>query len=105
MKEVYRAVEFTQVGNYQSILENAGIPTLIRNEMNQNIDAVLRAPTLCVVNESDYDRAVEIIRELLKERELSTGTDIPCPACQEPNPGNFEVCWNCGAMIPPPAKA
>ena len=99
MKEVYRAVEFTQVGNYQSILENAGIPTLIRNEMNQNIDAVLRAPTLCVVNESDYDRAVAIIRELLKERELSTGADIPCPACHEPNPGNFEVCWNCGTSL------
>lgn len=24
-----------------------------------------------------------------------------CPGCNEPNPGNFEVCWNCGA---PPAE-
>ena len=102
MKEVFRAFEFTQVGYYQSILESAGIATLIRNqgpELNGTGEVPVQYPSLCVIDESDYSKAAEIIGQLLKERELPTGIDIACPACQEPNPGNFEICWNCGVSL------
>ena len=26
--------------------------------------------------------------------------EIACPGCREQNPGNFELCWACGAHLP-----
>jgi hypothetical protein len=102
MKEVFRAFEFTEVGYYQSIVESAGIATLIRNQTPELIGAgetPIAYPSLWVLDEADGDKALAIIRELLKERELTPGADVPCPLCHEPNPSNFEICWNCGGSL------
>jgi hypothetical protein len=56
-------------------------------------------PALCVMNDDDYDRAVQIIREQIIANNLRADNEIKCSACGETNPGNFDVCWSCGKEL------
>ena len=107
MKELFRDQDFTRVAFFQNFLEAEGIPTLIRNQHLTGsglteIPIPEFFPALCVMDDGDYDKAVEIIRAHLTNEDASSGTEVPCPACGEINPGNFSQCWSCGAEIPPP---
>jgi hypothetical protein len=92
MREVFTHKEFTLVGHYQTLLEAEGIPTFI--------PALF--PVLCVENDADFDRAVEIIRKVYKP-EPNNLPDWPC-TCGELVPGNFDTCWKCGAEPAQSAK-
>ena len=74
MKELYRSSDTALIGFYQSILDEAGIPHLVRNESTQQavvgglVAAILHLPdfwpALCVVSvastkESQYGKAPE----------------------------------------------
>jgi hypothetical protein len=104
MKELFREPDFTRVAFYQSLLEAQGIPTFIRN---QDLSSCSPAgypipefyPALCVMNDDDYVAAVQIIRRHLLADRGAADTEIPCPACGEPNPGNFDLCWSCNAPL------
>lgn len=104
MKELFRERDYTRVGYYQSILEAEGIETHVRN---QNLATAGLAeipipeffPALCVVNEEDYGKAMEILRISTVENELGADQEIACPSCAEQNPGNFEICWSCGGNL------
>jgi len=105
VKEIFREPDFTRVAFFRTLLEDAGIPAMIRNEHLttagfSDIPIPEFYPALCVVHEEDYERAVLLIREHL-ERNTSQDEDIVCSRCGEENPGNFEVCWSCGAGIGP----
>lgn len=107
MKELFREQDITRVSYFRNVLEEAGIPTLIRNENLTNsglseIPIPEFFPALCVMNDDDYIPAVELIRSHLVADDASAAVDVPCPGCGEINPGNFELCWNCGAPIPTP---
>lgn len=101
MREIFTHREFARVGHYKSILESEGIPAFIRNEAGHNLVAELPAavlfPTLCVENDSDYERAMEILRAVYKP-EHTDATDWACAACKETVPGTFDSCWSCGAV-------
>lgn len=104
MKELFRERDFTQVGYFQSILESHGIPTLMRNEtltMSGLTEFPIPDffPALCVVNDEDYDRAIGILREHVGHDSVKSGEEISCQGCGETNPGNFEICWSCGAAL------
>jgi hypothetical protein len=102
MKELFRERDLTQVGYCQSILEAEGIPTVIRNESLTGLTEFPIPdffPALCVVDEADYDRAIQVLRERLARDEAESGEEIPCAACGEVNPANFEVCWSCGGAV------
>jgi hypothetical protein len=45
---------------------------------------------------------MEILRQHRTDDAELSDREVTCDACGEPNPGNFEVCWNCGASIPRP---
>lgn len=101
MKELLREREFVRVGYYQTILEAAGIATFMRNE-NLSVTEVSIPdffPALCVVNDEDYDRAIAIIRDHEQKSKEAAAVDRTCSECGETCPGNFEVCWNCGASL------
>ncbi|MEO8615951.1 MAG: DUF2007 domain-containing protein [Luteolibacter sp.] len=101
MKELLREREFVRVGYFQSLLEAAGIPTFMRNE-NLSVTEVSIPdffPALCVVNDGDYEQARQIIQEQEDKSKESSGTDCICDNCGESCPGNFELCWNCGAPL------
>lgn len=99
MREVFTHKEFTRVGHYQTILESEGIPTYIRNASSHNVVADITIPALypvlCVENEADFDRAVELLRGVYQP-EKSDAPDWTC-SCGESVPGNFSSCWKCGA--------
>lgn len=102
MKEIFRERDLTRVGYCQSILEGEGIPTVVRNETLTGLTEFPIPdffPALCVVNDEDYSRAIEVLRDRLARDESASSEEITCASCREPNPGNFEVCWSCGGEV------
>ncbi|NOX99948.1 MAG: DUF2007 domain-containing protein [Verrucomicrobia bacterium] len=65
MKKVFESCEHEKVGLFQSILESSGISSLIKNdcisaaEGTSPLDLVL--PELWVMNDLDYQRAIDIL--------------------------------------------
>jgi hypothetical protein len=106
MKELFREQDITRVSYYQSILEDHGIPTMIRNEYltGSGLTEIPIAeffPALCVLHDEDYLRAVAIIRENWTINQKRVECEITCVSCGEINPGNFEICWSCGELCGP----
>lgn len=103
MKELFREREFTTIGYYRNILETAGIKTFVRNENLHNNEVPIPDffPALCVVNDEEYDRALQVIQEHVERDREASDTEVECASCGEKNPGNFEVCWSCGGAIHP----
>lgn len=54
-------------------------------------------PEVWILDEAAGVRAREVIRRF--ERQDVNLPALICPLCEEANPGNFEVCWNCGASF------
>ena len=101
MKELCRERDFSRMGYFQSLVEAAGIPTFMRNESLSVTEISIPDffPALCVVNDADYDQAMEIINHQQDKSKEAAGPDRVCSECGEACPGNFELCWNCGASL------
>ncbi|GEM_PF-425147 len=104
MKELFREQDYTKVGYFQSVIEAEGIATIVRNKhltMSGLTEIPIPEffPALCVVDDTDYPRAMEIIRHQITENSKGADLEIECPACSEINPGNFDICWSCGKTI------
>lgn len=101
MKELFRERELSKVTFYQSLLEAAEIPTLIKNEFLSVTEASIPEffPALCVLNEADYNQARTLIQEHLEQSARLSETEITCPNCGEISPGNFASCWNCQEVL------
>ena len=102
MKELFRESDLTKVSYYQALLEQAGIPTFLRNEnlsTTEGLSVPEFYPALCIVNDSDYQSAAELIRAHLKQSGNGSPKDHVCGSCGETSPGNFDTCWNCQATI------
>jgi hypothetical protein len=56
-------------------------------------------PSLCVIEDSDYEAALEILKSRQAEPPIRT-TEWKCAACSQMNPPNFDSCWNCNAVRP-----
>jgi hypothetical protein len=91
--------EPARVGYFQSVLENAGIASFIRNQHTNytmaDMPSALFFPVLCVVNDEDFARATELIREV-RDGTPAGLPDWACAGCGESVPGGFDLCWNCG---------
>lgn len=100
MREVFVHQDTARVGHYKSILDANDIQSFIRNGLSNNSIAEMPAgiffPTLCVVNDEDYERAIEILRHIYQP-EPTDAIDWNCAGCGEEVPGTFEHCWQCGA--------
>jgi len=105
MKELFREQELTRVVFFKTLLENEGIPTFIRNEalIVTEIQIPEFYPALCVLNDEDYGRAVQLIRDHLAADTRDAEPERVCPACGEISPGNFDTCWSCGGSLLSPA--
>jgi len=106
MKDLFREFDFTKVGYYQSIVESQGIETFIKNRDLSGLagEAAIMPevwPTLCVINDEDYDRAMAAIRDSVATDSEGSDIEVKCPSCGETNPGNFDLCWSCGESMNP----
>jgi len=101
MIEIYRNRDSATVGHFQSLLESEGIRTYFRNEfVSATVLAIPEViPALCIIDEADLERAVELIRTYLEGRPEKPVPDLACPKCGEKSPGTFAVCWKCGAPM------
>ncbi len=96
MKLLYTRENRYLVHNIQNIIGNHGIETTLKNEYAIGAVGDL-APheswlELWVVNERDYNHAMQLISDTIKE---SKEPDWICNACNETNTAAFEFCWNC----------
>jgi hypothetical protein len=103
MKRVYTAT--TMSGDQEtlkSILEQANIPCMIRNE---NLSTALGelpfaecSPEIWILNDEDSSRAKEIV-DAWRNAEVENHDPWLC-RCGETIEGQFTSCWNCGAERP-----
>lgn len=102
MRDLLTSLDSTRLGFYKSILEEAGISCFIRNETTAqltNIFIMPLQPTLCLVNDADYEQASALLRPYSSPQALSS-EEWPCPSCKESNPASFDLCWNCQTAKP-----
>lgn len=96
MKLIYTNENTFLVNNVKNLLEAQNIPVFIKNEFAQGAVGEISAfdswPEVWIVNDSDYDKAIEIV-ELSQEKNQSE--EWSCTLCSEKNDASFEVCWNC----------
>jgi hypothetical protein len=83
-------------------LNQAGIRAHVFNEHAASIagdvpPAVVQ-PQVWLADDDDAPRAREFLQRMEQEAMLRT-TSLYCRHCGEHSPGNFELCWNCGAAI------
>ena len=103
MRQVFSSQDFTEVGYYKSILDEAGIASFIRNENTGNpvTSGAMFLPSLCVVKNEDYDNAIRLLKSRQQIKEVNEDRiEWTCLSCSEKNPPNFELCWNCKSLRP-----
>lgn len=101
MKRVYSAASLPDAHLVLGLLAQAGIEAKVFNENAQSgmgeIPFTHAWPEVWIVDEADAGRARELVRGF--ERAPAATHAVPCPACGEESPGNFQVCWHCGAEL------
>ena len=99
MKELFRERDAARVGFYQSLLEAEGIPTHVRNRdlvttMGTEVPIPEFFPALCVINDEDYDAAIDCLRYHTEE----AGAPDLLPH-ETKGIVAFGVCAICGILI------
>jgi hypothetical protein len=106
MKEIFSDPDFTRVGYYESVLKEAGIRCFVQNAFTHNlitgIPAHIFYPKLCLIDDGDYDAAIEALKPLheMQDSGAVARADWTCARCGEKVPAGFEECWNCGSESP-----
>jgi rubredoxin len=120
VKELFRSPDSGRVAAHRAILEAADLQCFVRNEDTQQLPVAGLAtaifplpdfwPTLCLINDEDYPEAMQILRSGTMVEPVTD--DWVCPECNQPVPGNFDLCWSCrrakaaiGQDAAPPADA
>lgn len=96
MKLVYTHENRFLVANAHNILEQAGVHAVWKNEYASSAIGEIAPldtwPELWVMNDADYDPAIQIIANALSS---PTAPEWECTHCNEKNDAAFELCWNC----------
>lgn len=105
MFSIFRHHDYTTVGWLKSVLEAEGIPAHVKNYASSvgitEIPIPEFYPDLCVLNQEDVARAIEILRPYVEKNPQATAlADWTCTQCGESVPGNIGSCWSCGAAAP-----
>lgn len=103
MRKIYENMDFTPVGHFQSILESEGIRCLIKNLGSAaavgEIPFLQAFPELWVVDDCEYDRALEVLRPYYCH-DFPVSAPWTCAGCGEVIEGTFGECWKCQAACP-----
>lgn len=93
--------ERAQAGLLKELLEQEGIPCLIRNEQlfsaMGEIPFLECLPELWVVDDEVYPRARQLLQNWLQDEPAEPGAWC-CPQCGETHDGQFGACWQCGTQ-------
>lgn len=97
MRDLITSLDSTRLGFFKSILDEAEIACFIRNETTAQLTNIFIGPlqpTLCLVDEADFEKASALLRPH-QEGGASSAEEWVCTVCKESNPVSFEVCWRC----------
>jgi hypothetical protein len=101
MKRLCKAASLPDAHILRDLLEQAGIDAHVFNENAQSGAGELplpeALPEVWVSRERDLERAREIVRRF--ESAAPETRTVRCGRCGEDNPGNFQLCWSCGAAL------
>jgi hypothetical protein len=81
-------------GTAQALFYQDQVPFL-----TMDVRGLLGRARLLVARDFFFD-ALDCLRRATAQLEVFGGEEWRCPACEEQVPGNFGVCWNCGADRP-----
>ncbi len=94
MKRLYTNMDPSRVGLYQSLLEENGIESLVKND---NAPYKESWPELWVVEVDQFQLAMDLFQEL--DTKLATPIESwDCPECGKHIEEGFGECWNCGSL-------
>ena len=97
-EKVYSNDNITIVGSIQNYLLQHGIHADIRNEYTSGVmgeAAFFDAwPELWVID-TDVAEAKKLLEQVISPSQEVTGPEWLCKHCNEANPTNFELCWQC----------
>lgn len=100
MKKLTSAETLLTINHYKNFLASEGIPTQVRNQHLGSIMGEMPVfetwPQLWVINDLDYDRALQLIEAVDDE---SPAESWKCEKCGEENEGQFGACWNCSSGV------
>lgn len=107
MKELFREISVAKIHSFKTMLESEGILTVVTNNTyggEPNISffgssPVEQMPALSVLSDSDYERAIELIKESLNQQKARSAEEQLCGNCEETNPGHFDICWSCESEL------
>ena len=96
MKLVYSNENLFLVQNVKNLIAAQEIDTFLKNEFAQGALGEISAfdcwPEVWIINDSDFECAVEIVKSLQSRH---NAVDWICKNCSEKNDPSFEICWNC----------
>jgi len=96
MKLVYANESRFLVNNMKELFVAQEIEVFIKNEFAQGAVGEISPfdswPELWVVNDSDVERATQIVN---LSKHSNNDADWICKSCAETNDPSFDVCWNC----------
>lgn len=100
MIKVFEDFELSKVGQFQSVLEAAGIRTYLKNQYTSSvlgeIPFVEALPELWILEDEDVVIAKRLIQELLSKSD-ETEPEWTCTECGSRVDGVFARCWKCNA--------
>ena len=101
MRRLYDAADLPQGQLLVDRLAAEGIPARLFNVNAQaglgEIPFVAAWPQVWIDEEGDWGRARAVVERF--ERPAPPQPPHRCPACGEESPGEFELCWACGAEL------
>lgn len=102
MLRLYTAADLSEAHLLAQLLERAGITARVFNEHAQGamgeIPFVHAWPEVWLLEEADLERAQRVLDAW---RQAPPTPPRRCRDCDEENPGSFETCWRCGALLVP----
>ena len=103
MIRVYIAESLADAHLVSNLIRSCGIESHIFNEFADGAVGELPFthtwPEVWIENDEDETRALEIIAN--RSTSVSSSEDVVCTVCEQDNPANFEICWNCSAPLNP----
>ena len=103
MQKFYASFDRIAVHQVMEMLQDAGIPVLLKNEYIQGaigeIPAVDNDIEVWLMDDAWRPRADALLAQWESERDVE-GYAWVCSECQEGNDAEFGVCWSCQTSKP-----
>jgi hypothetical protein len=104
MKKVYIASNPVNANLLKGVLEGDNIQSIVQGEFLWGVRGEVpitpeTSPSVWVIDDADYDRAMEIIKIFQVEENKGENDTVEwkCNKCGESNERQFSECWQCGA--------